>query len=196
MSRPDTDNYFMGIAVAVSKRATCKRRLVGAVVVLDGHVVSTGYNGSPKGEPHCIDVGCDIENGHCVRTVHAERNAVRFAGHERTNGATLYTTASPCRACMTDIMNANIVRVVYSDAYVAASHVGDRGSWSLEAAKRRGIEMVHLNAAYEAALVQTAQSVRELEVRVTDFLRISAADQLPKGAPFDEAFQLAKGPER
>jgi dCMP deaminase len=90
---------------------------VGAVVVKDRRVVSTGYNGAPRGLEHCDDVGCEMVNHHCIRTVHAEANALLFAGFERTNGATLYVTHAPCRSCVGLIINAGIKRVVFVDAY-------------------------------------------------------------------------------
>src|SRR3989338_3165486 len=86
--RPDFDEYFMRIAVEVSSRATCLRRHVGAVLVKDKRIISTGYNGSTSGAPHCTEIGClivkrDDEDGstkeHCIRTVHAEENAILHA---------------------------------------------------------------------------------------------------------------------
>jgi len=133
----------MGIAKAVAARSTCTRRKVGAVLVRDGLIVSSGYNGSPEGLEHCVDVGCDVVNGHCVRTVHAEANALIQAGQvgARTSGATLYTTASPCRACMSLIINARIARVVYAEPYQDPTHDGDESRWALDTAERLGIEM-------------------------------------------------------
>lgn len=144
--RPGRDEYFMGIAQAVAARATCKRRKVGAVLVRDGHIVSTGYNGAPEGLPHCLDGECEMLNGHCVRCVHAEENTLIQSGLEgnKTGGTTLYTVASPCRRCMSLIINARVKRVVYAEAYKDPTHDGDQSRWALDVAQRLGIAMVHL----------------------------------------------------
>lgn len=97
--------------------STCPRLHVGAVVVKNRHVVATGYNGAPRGLPHCDEVGCEIVNNHCIRTVHAEANALIQAGFDRTNGATLYVTHAPCYECAKLIINAGISRVVFVDTY-------------------------------------------------------------------------------
>src|SRR5688572_32664369 len=96
--RADWDEYFMRIAVDVSERSTCDRKHVGAVIVRDRNILSTGYNGSVSGLPHCDDVGHLMENGHCVATIHAESNAIIQAAKHVTSidGASIYTTASPC----------------------------------------------------------------------------------------------------
>ena len=99
--RLDWDSYFMNIARVVSSRATCPRRYVGAVIVRDKTILSTGYNGSIRGMPHCTEVGHMMENGHCVATIHAELNAIVQAARNgvRIDGATIYVTASPCWTC-------------------------------------------------------------------------------------------------
>lgn len=120
MTRPNFDKYFMNIAREVAARATCPRRQVGAIIVQQGYILATGYNGSMKGAEHCIDIGCLMENGHCVRTVHAEANAITQAAQHgvSTKGATIYTTASPCWNCFKLIVNAGIVGVKYADVYL------------------------------------------------------------------------------
>lgn len=115
--KPSRDEYFAGLARAAAQMSTCPRLHVGAVVVKNRRIVSTGYNGAPRGLPHCDDVGCELVGKHCVRTVHAEANALISAGFERTNGATLYVTHSPCRVCVGLIVNAGIKRVVFVDTY-------------------------------------------------------------------------------
>ena len=97
-SRVDWHTYFMNIARQAATRSTCDRKHVGAVIVRDKTILSTGYNGSIRGMPHCDDVGHLMENGHCVATVHAEANAIIQAAKNgvRIDGAELYTTASPC----------------------------------------------------------------------------------------------------
>ena len=119
--RPSKDEYFMRIAKVVATRATCNRKLVGAVIVDSaGRIVATGYNGSPAGTPHCDDVGHLLKDvggrKSCVRTLHAESNAIDYAGRE-SRGCVLYTTAIPCYECAKRIINAGITRVVYGEYY-------------------------------------------------------------------------------
>jgi len=107
MARPDWDEYFLAIAEVVSRRSTCPRARVGAVIVSpDNRVLATGYNGSPPGELHCDDVGCLMVDGHCQRTLHAEVNAIAFAARAgvKLEGGRLYIWSSrgdvePCREC-------------------------------------------------------------------------------------------------
>lgn len=119
MSRPSKDQYFMDLAIQVATRATCPRKHVGCVLVREGHVLATGYNGSMVGEDHCDDVGCDIVEGHCVRTVHAEANALAQAARHgtRVKLATAYITAYPCWGCFKLLANAGIQRVIALEAY-------------------------------------------------------------------------------
>lgn len=114
--RPSEDDYFMGIALAAAARSTCDRAKVGAVLVKAGHIAGTGYNGSPKKQPHCDDVGHLLVGGHCVRTIHAEQNAIMFS-RTGTEGSTCYVTHYPCLICANLLVNAGIDRIVYADAY-------------------------------------------------------------------------------
>lgn len=115
------DQYFMNMAKEASTRATCLRKKVGAVIVRDRSILATGYNGSPKGQPHCTDVGvgCEMDHGHCVRTVHAEANAITQAAKHGTNiaNSTLYSTASPCYVCAKQVVNAGVTRIVFGEFY-------------------------------------------------------------------------------
>ena len=108
------DEYFMNIADQVATRSTCDRKNVGAVIVRDKTILSTGYNGSLRGAPHCDEIGHDLENGHCIRTVHAEANAVAQAARHGViiDNAELYVTASPCLTCFKLVVNAGI-RVIH-----------------------------------------------------------------------------------
>jgi dCMP deaminase len=117
--RQSWDKYFLGIALEVAKRSTCNRKHVGAVIVRDRSILATGYNGSIRGMPHCDDVGHLMVNGHCIRTVHAEANAVAQAARNgvRIEGATVYVTALPCFDCFKLIANACISRIVYDEFY-------------------------------------------------------------------------------
>lgn len=118
-TRPTWDEYFMGLARLAATRATCDRLHVGAVLVRDRRVIATGYNGSLPGLPHCDDVGHDLVDGHCVRTSHAEANAVQQAARHgvSVDGATLYVTAFPCWPCARMVFGAGVRRIVYADAY-------------------------------------------------------------------------------
>ena len=117
--RSSWDQYFMDIARQVATRATCDRKHVGALLVRDRTILSTGYNGSIRGLPHCDDVGHMMENGHCVATVHAEANAIIQAAKNGVaiDGATIYTTASPCWPCFKLIANSGCVRIVFGEFY-------------------------------------------------------------------------------
>jgi len=117
--RPSWDDYFLNIAYEVANRSTCDRAQVGAVIVKDKRILTTGYNGSPSGLPHCTDVGCLMENGHCIRTLHAEQNAIIQAALHgvSTAGATIYVTHQPCFLCAKTIINAGIKKIVYGQEY-------------------------------------------------------------------------------
>lgn len=117
--RPNKDNYFLNLAELISARATCPRLRVGTVLVKDGMVISTGYNGAPRGLGHCNDVGCKVVNNHCVRTVHSELNAIIQAAYHgvSTKGSTLYTRYTLCENCTKATINAGIKRVVYRTIY-------------------------------------------------------------------------------
>ncbi|MHB8420834.1 MAG: deoxycytidylate deaminase [Myxococcales bacterium] len=117
--RSGWDAYFMDIARVVASRATCDRKHVGAVLVRERTILSTGYNGSIRGLPHCDEVGHMMEAGHCVATIHAEANAILQAARNgvRIEGADIYTTASPCWPCFKLIANAGLRRIVYGEFY-------------------------------------------------------------------------------
>lgn len=113
------NDYFMGIARVVATRSTCDRKNVGAVIVRDRTILSTGYNGSIRGLPHCSEIGHMMEDGHCVATVHAEANAILQAAKNgvRIDGAEIYSTASPCWSCFKMIANAGIRTIYYGEFY-------------------------------------------------------------------------------
>jgi len=127
MERPSNDEYFMEMAQLVSSRSTCLRRKVGAVIVKEKRVLSTGYNGSPKGTKHCEELGCirvkmNVPSGtrhELCRGVHAEQNAVTQAAYfgVSVDGATIYTTTYPCSMCAKILINAGIREIIYSEGY-------------------------------------------------------------------------------
>ena len=117
--RPSWDDYFMDIAYQVAKRSTCDRARVGAIIVKDRRILTTGYNGAPAGLPHCDEVGHLMIAGHCVRTLHAEQNAIIQAALHGVSvaGGTMYVTHQPCLTCAKMIINAGIRRVVHAGHY-------------------------------------------------------------------------------
>ena len=131
-------NYFMNIAREVATRSTCDRKHVGAVIVREKTILSTGYNGSIKGLPHCDDVGCEMVDGHCVRTTHAEANAIVQAAKNgiQINQSEIYVTASPCYDCFKLIANAGIKIIYYDEFY--------RDKRIIEKSKEIGIQLASL----------------------------------------------------
>mgnify|MGYP000958302724 FL=1 len=127
MSRPSWDSYFMEITRVVATRSTCLRRQVGAVLVRDKRILSSGYNGSPRGLDHCLDVGClrekmGIPSGQrqeLCRGLHAEQNAIVHSAFHgiAIAGATLYVTHQPCITCAKMIINAGIIKVIFAGEY-------------------------------------------------------------------------------
>jgi dCMP deaminase len=141
--RASWDEYFMNIAKQVATRATCDRKHVGAVIVRDKSILATGYNGSIRGLNHCDEDGHMMEDGHCVRTIHAEANAVIQAARNgvRIDQATIYVSASPCWNCFKMIANAGLTRIVFGEFY--------RDHRIFEFAKTLGIELTGLDGAAE-----------------------------------------------
>ncbi len=132
------EKYFMNIAREVATRSTCDRKHIGAVVARDKTILSTGYNGSIRGLPHCDEVGHEIVDGHCVRTTHAEANAIAQAAKNgvRVDEAEIFVTASPCYNCFKLIANSGIKTIYYDEFY--------RDERILKHAKEAGIKLVHL----------------------------------------------------
>ncbi len=119
MARPSWDEYFMKLAMIASERATCPRMHCGCVLVKDREVIATGYNGSIPGDAHCEDVGCLVVDNHCVRTNHAEMNAIVQAARKGhiIDGGTAYVTNMPCTTCAKALIAAGIHRVVIFSDY-------------------------------------------------------------------------------
>jgi dCMP deaminase len=137
--RADWHTYFMNIARQVATRSTCDRKHVGAVIVRARTILSTGYNGSIRGLAHCDEVGHLMEDGHCVRTVHAEANAIAQAARNGVaiEGAEIYITASPCWGCFRLLANSGIQRIHYGEFY--------RDARIHDFAEEAGIELVDLS---------------------------------------------------
>jgi dCMP deaminase len=134
--RASWDEYFMNIAREVSTRSTCDRKFVGAVIVRDKCILATGYNGSIRSLGHCDEEGHLMEDGHCVRTVHAEANAIVQAARNGVaiDRASIYVTASPCWGCFRLIANAGIGRIVFGEFY--------RDQKIFDVSQKLGIELV------------------------------------------------------
>jgi dCMP deaminase len=146
--RPSWDEYFMEVCEAIAKRATCDRGRSGCVIAKDKQILVTGYVGSPVGLPHCDEVGHQLkkmvhedgrETTHCVRTVHAEQNAICQAAKMgiSIDGATLYCRMTPCRTCAMLIINCGIKRVVCQRRYHDSED-------SEEMFKKAGVALEHL----------------------------------------------------
>lgn len=117
--RKPWNEYFMDQARMVASRATCDRLHVGAVIVRDRRIISTGYNGSVSGDVHCADSGCHVVNGHCIRTIHAESNAILQCAKfgVSTESADIYVTHFPCLLCSKQIIQAGIKHIYYGEKY-------------------------------------------------------------------------------
>lgn len=149
MARPSWDEYFLEVMKSVASRATCDRGKSGSVIVKDKRILSTGYVGAPAGMPHCDDVGHMLkriihedgtESMHCLRTVHAELNAITQAAKFGISieGATLYCKMEPCLTCAMAIINSGIKRVVCETQY----HIAQE---TRELLKQASIELVVVN---------------------------------------------------
>jgi len=117
--RPAWDQYFLKVAMLVSERATCPRMHCGCVLVKDKQILSTGYNGSIPGDEHCEDAGCLVVDNHCIRTIHAEMNAIlQCSSHGvNTKGSTAYVTNMPCTNCAKGLIAAGIKEIVIFSDY-------------------------------------------------------------------------------
>ena len=117
--RENWNKYFLNIAIQVSSRGTCDRKQCGCVMVRDRQILSTGYNGSMPKVPHCDEAGHLMVGGHCVRTIHAERNAINQAAKHGTplQGASAYITHSPCWECYKNLVSVEITHIYYGEEY-------------------------------------------------------------------------------
>jgi dCMP deaminase len=135
------EEYFMKLAYNVSQRGTCDRAYVGCVLVNeDNRIVSTGYNGSIKGNPHCDEVGHTMRDGHCIATIHAEMNALLYCAKEgiSVNGCACYVTHFPCLNCTKSLIQAGIKKIYYANAYRV-------DEYALELLKRNKIDYIQIN---------------------------------------------------
>lgn len=135
-NRIDWDQYFMTQATLLSLRSTCTRLSVGTVIVRDRRVIAGGYNGSVSGDVHCIDEGCYLVEGHCVRTIHAEMNAVLQCAKfgVATDGAEVYVTDFPCLQCTKMLLQSGIIKINYLRNY-------HNDQYAVELLKRKNVEI-------------------------------------------------------
>lgn len=151
--------YYMHIARKAAARGTCPRRQVGAVLVADDRIISTGFNGAPRGVVECRVAGCLMEHGHCVRTVHAEESALLEVGGKALRGrimrtpmgpmpvspdVVLYTTTAPCYHCAKLIIQAGVPAVVFGEEYTDPTHLCDKATPALELLSSSGISVTFL----------------------------------------------------
>jgi len=136
--RTSWEEYFMNIAKQAATRSTCDRKNVGAVIVKDKTILSTGYNGSIRGMPHCDEAGHMMENGHCAATIHAEANAILQAAKNgiSIDNSEIYITASPCWSCFKMMANAGIKTIYYGEFY--------KDKRIFETAEKLGIKLIRL----------------------------------------------------
>jgi dCMP deaminase len=152
-NRPSWDTYFMDITTLVAKRTTCLRRAVGAIIVKDKRVLSTGYNGAPSHIRHCREVGClreqlKVPSGQrheLCRGIHAEQNAIIQAAFYGVSikDATLYCTTQPCSICAKMLINAGIRKIYYQTGYTDAM--------ATEMLAEAGVDVIHLNSSDQEA---------------------------------------------
>ena len=139
VKRPEWNEYFGEITKQVALRSTCVRKKVGAIIVKDKNIISTGYNGSIRGLEHCETVGCLMMEGHCTRTIHAEANAIIQAAKHglMIDRAEIYISASPCFNCFKLIANSGIAKIYFMEFY--------RDQRIIEIAKKLNIELIDLS---------------------------------------------------
>jgi dCMP deaminase len=148
MDRISRSELYMQTARLFGMRSTCPRASVGAIAIEDNRIVATGYVGAPVGMPHCTDVGCEIQDQGCIRTVHAEANLVSFAasGGISLRDAIIYTTLAPCYTCAKLLINVGIESLVFDEAY--------RDTRGNELLRTMGIEVIH----YEPTSSETLET--------------------------------------
>ena len=139
VKRPEWNEYFGEITKQVALRSTCVRKKVGAIIVKDKNIISTGYNGSIRGLEHCETVGCLMMEGHCTRTIHAEANAIIQAARHglMIDRAEIYISASPCFNCFKLIANSGITKIYFMEFY--------RDERIIEIAKKLNIELIDMS---------------------------------------------------
>ncbi|SFJ19059.1 dCMP deaminase [Halobacillus dabanensis] len=157
MERITWNQYFISQSYLLKSRSTCQRLAVGAVVVRDKRMIAGGYNGSVSGGVHCIDEGCYVVDGHCVRTIHAEMNALLQCSKfgVAAEGAEIYVTHFPCLHCTKAIIQAGIKAVYYSEDY-------KNNPYAIELLQQSGVRMQKVPIEVEPMNVDQHQLVTKL----------------------------------
>lgn len=134
------DQYFMSQSLLISMRGTCTRLSVGATIVRDRRVISGGYNGSVSGDVHCSEVGCKVVAGHCIRTIHAEVNAILQCAKfgVPTDGADMYVSYFPCLQCTKTIIQAGIKKLYFLHDY-------NNNEYAIELLEHAGIKVIQID---------------------------------------------------
>ena len=199
--RPDWDSYFMKIAYAVSERSTCDRAFVGCVLVLDKRILTTGFNGSPKGQPHCDEIGHLMVEGHCVRTIHAETNAIIQAALHgvSTPGCTCYVHHFPCINCTQALINAGIIVVGVGGGGIPVVESADGTIKGVDAVidKDFGSSLLAVNINADLFVISTAVEKVALnfntpDVKWLDQMTVAEAKQYIKEGHFKPGSMLPK----
>ncbi|MFD3447668.1 ComE operon protein 2 [Microbacteriaceae bacterium 4G12] len=158
MERISWDQYFMTQSHLLSLRSTCTRLAVGATIVRDKRIIAGGYNGSIAGGEHCIDDGCYVIDNHCVRTIHAEMNALLQCAKfgVKTEGAEIYVTHFPCLQCCKAIIQSGITTVYYAQDY--KNH-----PYALELFERAHVNVCHVPLAYSVTTLEHKEAFEKLQ---------------------------------
>lgn len=170
MERITWDQFFLAQGHLLALRSTCTRLAVGAVVVRDRRIISGGYNGSISGGDHCIDKGCYVVDNHCVRTVHAEMNALLQCAKYgvSVSGADMYVTHFPCLPCTKSLIQAGIARLYYATNY-------KNNAYAIELLEQAGVEVVHVP--FDASKIDFQAAQKEQLMR--DLLEELANNDVP-----------------
>ncbi|GGH68322.1 ComE operon protein 2 [Compostibacillus humi] len=182
MQRISWDQYFMAQSHLLALRSTCTRLMVGATIVRDKRIIAGGYNGSVSGSVHCVDEGCYMIDGHCVRTVHAEANALLQCAKfgVPTDGAELYVTHYPCLQCSKQIIQAGIKTVYYAEDY--RNH-----EYAIQLFKEAGVETKKVPLKY-LTFEMNGQEKKAFVKELLDKVPAGDAELLKKKA--DELFNM------
>ncbi|MTW84131.1 ComE operon protein 2 [Virgibacillus dakarensis] len=177
MERISWDQYFMAQSHLLALRSTCTRLMVGATIVRDKRIIAGGYNGSVSGSVHCIDEGCYVIDGHCVRTVHAEANALLQCAKfgVPTDGAELYVTHFPCLQCCKQIIQSGIKFVYYAADY--KNH-----PYAIELFKEAGVQTKKVELASLTIDENTNEKINLVKSLLDNLEQSQAAGQLKKEA--------------
>ncbi|MBK3493349.1 ComE operon protein 2 [Viridibacillus sp. YIM B01967] len=188
MERITWDQFFMAQSHLLALRSTCTRLAVGATIVRDKRIIAGGYNGSISGDDHCIDKGCYVVDNHCVRTVHAETNALLQCAKygTPTNGADLYVTHFPCLPCTKSIIQSGIHNLFYATDY-------KNNEYAIELFKQAGVNLVHVPFD-ERKIDFLSNEKMALYVELLNKLRDSGASD-EELAPFEEKVKELFGKE-